>query len=144
MVSDLVLAQELASRLTTYGAPTGYALRRVYAVPPDAIQAVPALVVFASSDSISYGAANRQVGVSFVVRCYLHAQADSTRRFQDLLTWRGHLRDALIGDVTLGGYVAQASVTSTSIGDATYNDVDYLVVEVSVDLQIVEAISAQA
>jgi hypothetical protein len=105
---------------------------------------VPAIVVFPEGDAMTYGAANRSTTLRFTLRCYLLPQADASRRFADLLTWRGHLRDALIGDVTLGGYVAQASVTSTSIGDATYNDVDYLVVEVSVDLQIVEAISAQA
>ena len=144
LIDDLAVAQAIASRATTYGAPSGYALRKVHATPPDSLGIVPAVVVFPESDAMTYGAANRSTTLRFTVRCYLLPQADASRRFADLLTWRGHLRDMLIGSVTLGGLVHQASVTATTLGSEVYADQDYLTVDLAVEVAKVEAIGAVA
>ena len=144
LIDDLAVAQAIATRATDYGAPSGYALRKVHATPPDNLGIVPAIVVFPETDAMTYGASNRSTVIRFTVRLYLLPQADASRRFQDLLTWRGHLRDMLIGSVTLGGLVHQASVTGTSLGAEVYADQDYITVDLAVEVAKVEAIGATA
>jgi hypothetical protein len=62
------------------------------------------------------------------------------------MTWRTWLRDSLIDGVTLDGTdaVAQASVTSTSIGTDKWADSDYLTITATVEIAAVEAIATSA
>jgi hypothetical protein len=62
------------------------------------------------------------------------------------MTWRTWLRDSLIDGVTLNGTdaVAQASVTSTSIGTDTWGDQDYLTITGTVEVSSVEGIATSA
>jgi hypothetical protein len=62
------------------------------------------------------------------------------------MVWRTWLRDSLIDGVTLNNTdaVAQASVTSTTIGTDTWADQDFLTISATVEVSSVEAISASA
>lgn len=144
--NDVTIINALAAHLTAATPPTGYTLRTVHAYPPDNLAVVPAAVIVPADDSVSYGAANRQVTLNLAVTVYLQPQADMARKYQDLMAWRTWLRDCLIDGVTLNGTdaVAQASVTGTSIGNDQWADQDYLTVTATVEVTAVEAISASA
>lgn len=144
--NDVTIINALAAHLTAKGAPTGYTLRNVHAYPPDNLAVVPAAVIVPADDSVSYGAANRQVTLNLAVTVYLQPQADMGRKYADLMAWRTWLRDCLIDGATLNGTdaVAQASVTGTSIGNDQWADQDYLTVTATVEVTAVEAINASA
>lgn len=136
-MSDLAIHQALATRLTALTQPTGLrggTIRAAYAVPPDTLGAVPAAVVMPGTDSIEYGAASRRTVLTCTVTIYLPFQPESERRYLDLLVWRTWLRNAYDGTVLLGGEAAQASVTSTSIGNATWGDQQYVTIAADVDV----------
>lgn len=144
--NDVTVINALATHLRASTPPTGYALRIVHAYPPDNLAVVPAVVIVPADDSVSYGAANRQITLNLAVTVYLNPQADLARKYQDLMTWRTWLRDSLLDGVTLDGTdaVAQASVTGTSIGNDQWADQDYLTVTATVEISCVEAFSASA
>jgi hypothetical protein len=143
---DRTIIAGLAAHLTAKTPPTGYVLRTVHAFPPDNLAVVPAAVIIPGDDSIAYGASNRQIALTLNVVIYIQPQADLGRKYADLMTWRTWLRDSLIDGVTLNGTdaVAQASVTSTTIGTDTWADQDYLTISASVEISSVEAINASA
>lgn len=144
--NDVTIINALAAHLTAKGAPAGYTLRNVHAYPPDNLAVVPAAVIVPADDSVSYGAANRQITLNLAVTVYLQPQADMGRKYADLMAWRTWLRDSLIDGVTLDGTdaVAQASVTGTSIGNDQWGDMDFLTVTATVEVTAVEAINASA
>lgn len=144
--NDVTIINALAAHLRAATPPTGYALRNVYAYPPDNLAVVPAAVIVPADDSVSYGAANRQVTLNLAVTVYLQPQADLGRKYQDLMAWRTWLRDSLIDAVTLNNTdaVAQASVTGTSIGNDQWGEMDYLTVTATVEVTSVESISTSA
>ena len=144
--NDVTIINALAAHLTAKTPPTGYALRQVHAYPPDNLAVVPAVVIIPADDSINYGAANRQITLNLTATVYLQPQADLARKYADLMAWRTWLRDSLTDGVTLDGAdaVAQASVTSTSIGTDQWADQDYLTVTASIVIAAVEAINASA
>ena len=144
--NDITIINALAAHLEAATPPAGYTLRKVHAYPPDNLAVVPAAVIVPADDSVSYGAANRQVTLNLAVTVYLNPQADLARKYQDLMTWRTWLRDSLIDGVTLNGTdaVSQASVTGTSIGNDQWADQDYLTVTATVEITGVESISTSA
>jgi len=145
-VNDATILAGLAAHLTAATPPTGYSLRQVHTFPPDNLAVVPACVLIPGDDSISYGASNRQVVLTINATVYIQPQADLGRKYADLMAWRTWLRDVLINGVTLDGTstVAQASVTSTSMGTDTWADQDYLTISATVEVAVVEAISTSA
>lgn len=144
--SDATIIAGLATHLRNQTPPSGYTLRAVHAYPPDNLPVVPAAVIIPGDDSIAYGAANRQVTLTLSATIYIQPQADLARKYADLNAWRTWLRDSLIDGVTLDGTdaVAQASVTSTSLGTDTWADQDYLTISASIEVTGVEAINASA
>lgn len=144
--NDATVIAGLAAHLTAKTPPTGYSLRQVYAYPPDNLAVVPAIVIVPGEDRVEYGAANRQVVLTLTAILYLQPQADLARKYADLMVWRTWLRDSLIDGVTLDwtDSVAQASVTSTTMGTDTWADQEYLTISASIDVAGVEAISASA
>jgi hypothetical protein len=144
--NDATIIAGLAAHLTAISKPAGYTLRTVHAFPPDNLAVVPAAVIVPGDDTISYGAANRQVVLTLNVVIYIQPQADLGRKYADLMVWRTWLRDSLIDGVTLNNTdaVAQASVISTNIGTDTWGDQDFLTISATVEVSSVEAISASA
>lgn len=144
--SDTAIIAGLAAHLSAKTAPAGYTLRAVHPYPPDNLAVVPAVVIIPGEDAINYGAANRQVTLTLTATVYLQPQADLARKYADLAAWRTWLRDSLIDGVTLDATdaVAQASVTSTSIGTDTWADSDYLTIAATIEVTGVEAINASA
>ena len=144
--NDATIVAGLAAHLSAKTKPTGYSLRAVHAYPPDNLPVVPAAVIIPAEDTINYGAANRQVTLTLTATIYIQPQADLARKYADLNAWRTWLRDSLIDGVTLDGTdaVAQASVTSTSLGTDTWADQDYLTISATIEVTGVEAINASA
>ena len=144
--NDATIVAGLAAHLSAKTKPTGYSLRAVHAYPPDNLPVVPAAVIIPGDDTVAYGAANRQVTLTLSATIYIQPQADLARKYADLNAWRTWLRDSLIDGVTLDGTdaVAQASVTSTSLGTDTWADQDYLTISATIEVTGVEAINASA
>jgi len=132
-MNDATIIAGLAAHLSAATPPTGYALRTVHTYPPDNLAVVPACVIIPQDDTITYGAAVRTVTLTLNATLYILPLADTARKYADLMVWRTWLRDILIDGVTLDGTssVAQASVTSTSLGTDTYADQDYLTISAS-------------
>jgi hypothetical protein len=145
-MNDATILAGLAAHLTAATPPTGYTLRKVHTYPPDNLPVVPACVLIPGDDSITYGAANRQVSLTINATVYILPLADLARKYTDLMAWRTWLRDVLLDGVTLDNTdaVAQASVVSTSIGTDTWADSDYLTISASIEVSVVEAINASA
>jgi hypothetical protein len=145
-MNDATILAGLATHLTAATPPTGYTLRKVHTFPPDNLPVVPACVLIPGDDSITYGAANRQVSLTINATVYILPLADLARKYTDLMAWRTWLRDVLLDGVTLDNTdaVAQASVVSTSIGTDTWADSDYLTISASIEVSVVEAINASA
>ena len=145
-MNDATILAGLATHLTAATPPTGYTLRKVHTYPPDNLPVVPACVLIPGDDSVTYGAANRQVSLTINATVYILPLADLGRKYTDLMAWRTWLRDVLLDGVTLDNTdaVAQASVVSTSIGTDTWADSDYLTISASIEVSVVEAISASA
>ena len=144
--SDKTVIEAIRDHLENTLPPSGYALRKVHAYPPDSIAASPAAVIIPGDDTVAYGASNRQITLTLNVVVYVLPQADLARKYEDLMTWRTWLRDAFIDGVTLDNAdsVAQASVVSTSIGTDTWGDADFLTISASVEIACVEAIATSA
>ena len=145
-MNDATILAGLATHLTAATPPTGYTLRKVHTYPPDNLPVVPACVLIPGDDSVTYGAANRQVSLTINATVYILPLADLARKYTDLMAWRTWLRDVLLDGVTLDNTdaVAQASVVSTSIGTDTWADSDYLTISASIEVSVVEAINASA
>ncbi len=145
-MNDATVIAALAKHLRDANPPSGYAIRAVHAYPPDNLAVVPAVVIVPGDDTISYGASNRQIVLTLNATIYIQPQADLGRKYADLMVWRTWLRDSLIDGVTLDGAdtVAQASVTSTSIGTDTWADQDFLTISASIEVASVEAIATSA
>ncbi len=146
-MNDIDLLNALKTRLEAVTPPTGYVLHRVWAVPPNSLPTVPAIVISPSgSDSITYGSVNRTTVLPLTVTVYLQDQAnDLGRRFIDAVTWRTWLRDAILGQTQLGtAYVAMASVVSTTIGTADWADQGYVTASCQVEITVLEGVNISA
>jgi len=145
-MNDLTIHTAVAARLAAATPPTGYTLRAAHATPPDNLAVVPAAVCLPSGDSISYGAGGaRTTMLNVNVVVYLNDQADTARKYADLLTWRTWLRSVFDGQVQLNtAGVAQAIVTSTTLGTDTWADATYLTVAAELQVSILEGVNVSA
>lgn len=145
-MNDLTIHQAVAERLRSVNPPAGYALRAAHATPPDNLAVVPAAVCIPGGDSISYGAGGARTTVLTVsVVIYTQDQADMARKYADLLTWRTWLRSVFDGQVQLNtAGVAQAIVTSTTIGTDTWSDSTYLTITAELQVSILEGVNVTA
>jgi hypothetical protein len=145
-VNDLTIHQAVAERLRSVNPPSGYTLRAAHATPPDNLAVVPAAVCIPGGDSISYGTGGSRTTVLTVsVVIYLQDQADMARKYADLLTWRTWLRGVFDGQVQLNtAGVAQAIVSSTTLGTDTWADVTMLTVTAELQVSILEGVNVTA
>ena len=145
-MNDLTIHTAVAARLAAATPPTGYVLRAAHATPPDNLAVVPAAVCVPGGDAISYGAGGARTTVLTVtVSIYLNEVADMARKYADLLTWRAWLRSVFDGQVQLNtAGVAQAIVSSTTIGTDTWADTTYLTVSAELQVSILEGVNVSA
>jgi hypothetical protein len=145
-MNDLTIHQAVAARLVAATKPAGYTLRAAHATPPDNLAVVPAAVCIPGGDTISYGTGgSRTTLLTVSVVIYLQEQADMARKYADLLTWRTWLRGVFDGQVQLNtADVAQAIVTSTTIGTDTWSDVIYLTITAELQVSILEGVNVTA
>lgn len=145
-MNDLTIHQAVAARLAAATPPTGYTLRAAHATPPDNLAVVPAAVCIPGSDSITYGAGGARTTLLTVnVVVYTQDQADLGRKYADLLAWRTWLRGVFDGQVQLNtAGVAQAIVTSTTIGTDTWADSTYLTITAELQVSVLEGVNVSA
>jgi hypothetical protein len=145
-MNDLTIHTAVATRLMAATMPTGYALRAAHATPPDNLAVVPAAVCIPGGDAISYGAGGARTTVLTVsVVIYTQDQADLGRKYADLLTWRTWLRSVFDGQVQLNtAGVAQAIVTSTTIGTDTWAESTFLTITAELQVSILEGVNVSA
>lgn len=145
-MNDLTIHQAVAARLAAATPPTGYALRAAHATPPDNLAVVPAAVCIPGGDTITYGAGGARTTLLTVnVVIYTQDQADLGRKYADLLTWRTWLRGVFDGQVQLNtAGVAQAIVTSTTIGTDTWADSTYLTITAELQVSVLEGVNVSA
>ena len=143
-MTDLTILDAMKTRLAALTPPTGYALRNVYATPPESLPVVPAIVLMPGDDSVSIGSGNRIVTLNVSVVLYLLPVPRMDEKYRDLYTWRSWLRDSFNGAVTISGNAAQVTVSSTTLGQDTYADQDYLTVTATAEVAVYEAVAYTA
>ena len=143
-MTDLTILDAIAARLTAVTPPTGYALRKAYATPPESLPVVPAVILFPGDDSISMGNGNRTTVLTVEVRLYLLPIPRMDDKYRDLYTWRAWLRTAFDGAVTISGNAAQVAVTTTTLGTDTYADQEYLTVEATAEVTVFDTVAFTA
>ena len=143
-MTDLTILDAMKTRLAALTPPTGYAIRNVYATPPESLPVVPAIVLMPGEDSVSIGSGNRIVTLNVSVVLYLLPVPRMDEKYRDLYTWRSWLRDSFNGAVTISGNAAQVTVSSTTLGQDTYADQDYLTVTATAEVAVYEAVAYTA
>lgn len=112
---------------------------------PNAITSLPTALVFPPTGSFAYGPGRRTGDLSFPVRFYVEQAADRPRATAALYAWQSVLMDQLEGDFDLGqsgsGHVTHAVIDTVSAGSLGYGGADYVGLEFSVDVHIVQAIA---
>jgi hypothetical protein len=143
-VNDLTVLDAIAERLLSVVPPTGYALRNVFATPPESLSVVPAVVLFPGDDAVSIGNGNRTTLLTVAIRLYLLPLSRMDEKYRDLYTWRAWLRTAFDGAVTISGNAVQVAVSSTTLGTDTYADQDYLTVEATAEVTVYDTVTFTA
>jgi hypothetical protein len=143
-MTDLTILDAMKTRLAALTPPTGYAIRNVYATPPESLPVVPAIVLMPGEDSVSIGSGNRIVTLNVSVVLYLLPVPRMDEKYRDLYTWRSWLRDSFNGAVTISGNAAQVTVSGTTLGQDTYADQDYLTVTATAEVAVYEAVAYTA
>jgi hypothetical protein len=143
-MTDLTILDAIAARLEAVTPPTGYALRKAWATPPESLPVVPAIVLFPGDDSITIGNGNRTTVLTVAIRLYLLPIPRMDDKYRDLYTWRAWLRTAFDGAVTISGNAVQVAVTATTLGTDTYADQEYLTVEATAEVTVYDTVAFTA
>jgi hypothetical protein len=143
-VNDLTILDAIADQLASVNPPAGYTLRKVYATPPENLPTTPSIVLFPGDDTISIGNGNRTTVLTVAIRIYLLPIPRMEDKYRDLYTWRAWLRTVFDGAVTISGNAAQVAVVSTTLGTDTYADQDYLTVEASAEVTVLDTVAFTA
>jgi len=144
-VNDATVLNALAAHFAAKTPPTGETIRFVSAYPVESIPASPAIVLFEGSDSVSYGAANRNTTIQVQAILYLPL-VEYARQYARTANLRAWMRDALLDAVLLNGTdgVGQASVVSTTTDTSDYGDAPFITITANIEITGVEAIAPTA
>ena len=143
-MTDLTILDAIATRLAAATPPTGYALRKAYATPPESLPVVPAAILFPGDDTITVGNGNRVTVLTVAIRIYLLPIPRMDDKYRDLYTWRSWLRTVFDGAVTISGNAVQVAVSATTLGTDTYADQDYLTVEATAEVTVYDTVAYTA
>jgi hypothetical protein len=132
-MTDLTILDAIATRVEAATDPAGYTLRKCYATPPESLPITPCAVLFPGGDQISIGNGNRTTVLTVNIVIY-----------RDLYTWRAWLRTVFDGAVTISGNAAQVAVTGTTLGTDTYADQDYLTVQATAEVTVLDTVAFTA
>ena len=143
-MTDLTILDAIAARLEAVTPPTGYTLRNAWATPPESLPVVPCIVLFPGDDSITIGNGNRTTVLTVNIVIYLLPIPRMDEKYRDLYTWRSWLRDSFNGAVTISGNAAQVAVTGTTLGTDTYADQDYLTVQATAEVTVLDTVAFTA
>lgn len=129
------IAAAIATRYTAanMAAPGGLpAVRSSSADLPNAIGAMPCVLVFVDSGMFDAGNGTRLSTLSFLVRFYLARRRDLPRETNRIRTWLPVLVGQHQQSVTLGGLVARVWTEGYRVGSMVYADRAYAGVELTV------------
>lgn len=142
-IATAIAARFSAAQVTP---PAGYDnIALSTATLPDAITSLPAVLVFPPSGTWGFNAgASRTGDLIFPVRFYVGPRADTARSTQAVNKWHSVLIEQLIGQLALGESlrgVTHSFITATDSGSMTYAEMEYLGIELTVNVHLVEAIA---
>lgn len=139
-----------AAIATRFGAalitpPSGYNdIALATADLPSAITDTPTVLVFPPAGQWSFSAGASRVGdLAFPVRFYVARSADNPRATAAVNAWYSVLIERLIGQLALGqsaAGVTHSFITGSQAGTLTYADVEYVGIELTVEVHLVEGI----
>lgn len=142
------IASAIATRYSGITAPSGYdAIATSTHLLPGAISTTPTVLVFPPTSTIHYEPGALMTSeVLFPVRCYFAEKSGPEQEAAILHAWYGLLLARLVGQFTLGlsPTVEWARVTESRAGTLTYAGIDYVGVELTVNVLVQEAISPAA
>jgi hypothetical protein len=148
-VDFYAIAQALAVRFgpTVVSAPSGETnVTQSTAALPATITDEPVVLVYPpSSVTLNYSAGTRSGIATYPVRFYIYKVRDTPRNAALIDSWIGSLYAMLDGQVHLGlsSYVTHAVVTNILVGPLSYGGVDFHGIELTVEVHVWEALSAQ-
>lgn len=141
-ISQAIAARFAAGQVTppaTFGN-----IRVATANPPNAMAALPAVMVFPDSGGFDTGNGTRVGTHTFTVRFYYAQAGDLARDAVAIQKWVTVLADQLRISVQLGGTVARATIDAYKIGYLNYGGKDYSGVEMTVGVTTTEGWAAVA
>lgn len=150
-MNNQAIAQALAARFApgTMTVPSG--LVDVVAsteVLPPAIGATPTVLVFPPTERFSYSPGTRKSAQEWRVVFYLAQTGDVGAAITTLYQWHDVLIERLIGRVQLGqsgsGGVAHAELVGARTGRVTYNEAEYVGIELAIGVGLSEGINPVA
>lgn len=141
-IAIAIAARYDASQMT---APVGYtAIRSATANPPNAMPALPAVIVFQDNGSFDSGNGTRFGTAEYLVRFYFNQIGDLARDEVALRKWLTVLADQHRTSVQLGGLVVTIKTNSWRPGMLHYAGVDYSGIEFGVSVQTSEGWTVSA
>ena len=143
-MTDLTILDAIAARVEAATDPAGYTLRKCYATPPENLAVTPCAVLFPGGDQISIGNGNRTTVLTVNIVIYLLPIPRMDEKYRDLYTWRAWLRTVFDEAVTISGNAAQVAVTGTTLGTDTYADQDYLTVQATAEVTVLDTVTFTA
>lgn len=151
MSSNLAIAQALAARFApgTMTVPTGLVdVVSSTGVLPPAIGATPAVLIFPPEETFSYSPGTRTARQQWRAVFYYAQTGDIGAALTDLYQWRDVLVERLVGNVQLGqsgsGGVAYAALAGARTGRLTYNEAEYVGIEMAISVALAEGINPVA
>lgn len=140
------IASAIAARFASVTPPAGQqAVALSTADLPSGITSTPAALVFPPSGQWSFTAgASRTGDLTFPVRFYIARTADTPRATAAVNAWHSVLVEQLVGQLALGqsaGGVTHSFITGSQAGTLTYADIEYVGIELTVEVHLVEGIS---
>lgn len=140
------IASAIAARFATVTPPAGYgSVALSTSELPSGITATPAALVYPPSGQWSFTAGAARTGdLTFPVRFHIARTADTPRATAAVNAWHGVLIEQLVGQLALGRStdgVTHSFITGSQAGTLTYADVEYVGIELTVEVHVVEGIS---
>lgn len=147
MADVAAIATAIATRFNAASItpPTGYDdIALSTADLPNGITSTPTVLVFPPTGQWSFSAGAQRVGdLTFPVRFYIARAADNPRATAAVNAWYSVLIERLVGQLALGqsaAGVTHSFITGTQAGTLTYADVEYVGIELTVEVHLVEGI----
>ena len=143
-MNDASILDAMATHLIALTPPSGYAVRKVHAMPPENLGVVPAIVLLPAGDSVSVGSGNKTTVLTVNIVAYLQQVGGMGRKYRDLHTFRAWLRSSFDQGLTLDGDAVMIAITQTALGTDQWAEQDYITCTATAEVTAYEPIGFTA